>query len=80
MHHSSSRNGGLLVRRPGLASPLTKGPSTSFHLLLDPEAQDPWFAVEAEFKLLGDERRLLIKQARPHAFSGFEILEDCREL
>jgi hypothetical protein len=49
-------------------------------LLLDPEAQDPWFAVEAEFKLLGDERRLLIKQARPHAFSGFEILEDCREL
>jgi hypothetical protein len=51
-----------------------------FRPLLDPEAQDPWFAVEAEFKLLGDKRRLLIKQARPHAFSGFEILEDCREL
>lgn len=51
-----------------------------FRPLLDPEGADPWFAMEIEFKLLYPSRRLIVKQARPHAFSGFDIAGDCREL
>lgn len=51
-----------------------------FRALLDPAGEMPWFAMEAEFKLLGPERRLLLKQARPHQFGGAEPVGDCREL
>ncbi len=50
-----------------------------FRPLLDPEAENAWFAMEIEFKLMGSERRLLVKQARPHSFGRREIIADCRE-
>jgi hypothetical protein len=51
-----------------------------FRPLIDPESADPWFAMEVEWKLVGPERRILFKQARPHAFGGMEPIGDCREL
>jgi hypothetical protein len=36
--------------------------------------------MEIEFKLLYPSRRLIVKQARPHAFGGFDFAGDCREL
>jgi len=50
-----------------------------FRPLLDPESRNPWFAMQIEFKFVGPERRLLVKQARPHAFGEREIIADCRE-
>ncbi len=52
----------------------------AFKPLLDPAGEDPWFAMEVEFKLIGPERRLLIKQARPHSFGRPALYTDCREL
>jgi hypothetical protein len=51
-----------------------------FQPLLDPAGENPWFAMEVEFKLLGPERQLLIKQARPHSFGTPVLFGDCREL
>jgi hypothetical protein len=51
-----------------------------FRPLLDPEAENPWFAMEIEFKLIGPDRQLHVKQARPHSFGTPEIIRDCREL
>jgi hypothetical protein len=51
-----------------------------FQPLLDPDGQNPWFAMEVEYKLLGAERQLLIKQARPHSFGTPTLFGDCREL
>lgn len=51
-----------------------------FKPLLDPDDEDPYFTMESEFKLLGAERKLLIKQARPHTFGAAHALGDCREL
>jgi hypothetical protein len=50
-----------------------------FRPLLDPENQNPWFAMEIEFKLMGPEHQLVVKQARPHSFGDPEIIRDCRE-
>lgn len=50
-----------------------------FRPLLDPQADNAWFAMEIEFKIMGPERRLLVKQARPHSFGRREIIADCRE-
>ncbi len=50
-----------------------------FAPLLDPEGEDPWFAMEIEYKLLYPGRELVVKQARPHAFGGFDVATDCRE-
>lgn len=50
-----------------------------FAPLLDPEQEDPWFAMEIEYKLLYPSRQLVVKQARSHAFSGFDVATDCRE-
>ncbi len=50
-----------------------------FRPLLDPGREDAWFAMEVEFKLLGPERRLLLKQARPHDFGRSPTFLDCRE-
>jgi Pyruvate phosphate dikinase, AMP/ATP-binding domain/Lamin Tail Domain len=51
-----------------------------FRPLLDPDQQNPWFAMEIEFKLIGPEPRLHVKQARPHSFGTPELIRDCREL
>ncbi|MDD9969059.1 MAG: lamin tail domain-containing protein, partial [Myxococcales bacterium] len=52
-----------------------------FRPLLDPQQEERWFAMEIEFKLMGDARDLIIKQARPHNFGkGFvDLPADCRE-
>ncbi|HTV20751.1 MAG TPA: PEP/pyruvate-binding domain-containing protein, partial [Polyangiaceae bacterium] len=50
-----------------------------FRPLLDPDSQNPWFAMEIEFKLMGPERQLVVKQARPHSFGNPDIIRDCRE-
>ena len=39
-----------------------------FRPLVDPDQQNSWFAMDIEFKLIGDERQLVIKQARPYSF------------
>ncbi|MEZ4436836.1 MAG: PEP/pyruvate-binding domain-containing protein, partial [bacterium] len=51
-----------------------------FQPLIDPLGEDRWFAMDIEFKLLGDERSLLVKQARPYSFGSAEVPADCREL
>jgi hypothetical protein len=51
-----------------------------FEPLLNPDASNPWFAMEVEFKFLGSGRQLLIKQARPHSFGRPTLFGDCREL
>ncbi len=51
-----------------------------FRPLIDPEQEDRWFAMDIEFKLLGEGRELLIKQARPYSFGSAEVPADCREL
>ena len=49
-----------------------------FELLLDPEDENPWFAMEVEFKLRDKNRELVIKQARPYSFGSLDIPTDCR--
>jgi hypothetical protein len=44
-----------------------------FQPLLDPAQKNPWFAMDIEFKLIGPERALLIKQARSYSF-GQEVI------
>jgi hypothetical protein len=39
-----------------------------FRPILDPNQQNPWFAMDIEWKLMGDERALAIKQARSYSF------------
>lgn len=51
-----------------------------FKPLIDPQGDDPWFAMEIEFKRLDGERALHIKQARPHPFAHVADFGDCREL
>jgi hypothetical protein len=46
-----------------------------FQPIVDPAGQNPWFAMDIEFKLLGDGRTPLIKQARPYSF-GDEVPSD----
>ena len=46
---------------------------------LDPQGLNRWFAVDIEFKLLGDAHTLLIKQARQYSFGDADIPADCRE-
>lgn len=51
-----------------------------FRRLLDPNQQNRWFTIETEFKFLGEERRLLIKQVRPYKMRTLDIPNDCREI
>ncbi len=51
-----------------------------FEPILNPDGENHWFAMEVEFKFLGPERALLIKQARPHSFGRPAPFNDCREL
>ena len=39
-----------------------------FKPLLDPDDENPWFAMDIEFKLVGPGRSLVIKQARSYSF------------
>jgi phosphoenolpyruvate synthase/pyruvate phosphate dikinase len=39
-----------------------------FRPLLDPEQENSWFAMDIEWKLMGEERALVIKQARAYSF------------
>jgi hypothetical protein len=48
--------------------------------LLDPDAENQWFAMDVEFKLVGPERALSVKQARAYSFGGQEPPADCRQL
>jgi hypothetical protein len=50
-----------------------------FQPLLDPESTNHWFAMQIEFKFVGPQHQLQVKQARPHAFGQREIIADCRE-
>ncbi len=57
-----------------------RGIQAHFKPELDPDDEDPWFAMDIEFKLVGPERRLFVKQARPYSFGSAEVPSDCREL
>jgi hypothetical protein len=46
-----------------------------FRPLLDPGEENPWFAMDIEWKLMGPERALVIKQARAYSF-GSETREE----
>ena len=50
-----------------------------FRAVIDPTRENHWFAVDIEWKRLGPERRLLIKQARPYNFGNAVVPTDCRE-
>ena len=50
-----------------------------FRSLLDPERKDRWFAMDVEAKLVGVDRHVVIKQARPFNFGRVERPTDCRE-
>jgi phosphoenolpyruvate synthase/pyruvate phosphate dikinase len=39
-----------------------------FRPLLDPEAKNSWFAMDVEFKFIGPNHQLVVKQARPYSF------------
>ncbi|XXT21043.1 PEP/pyruvate-binding domain-containing protein [Sorangium sp. So ce429] len=47
--------------------------------LVDPEGENQLYAMQIEWKLIGPERRLLVKQARPYSFGALEAPGDCRE-
>jgi hypothetical protein len=52
-----------------------------YHFLprLDPARENRWFAMDVELKLIGPDRQLLVKQARPYSFGNVEVPADCRE-
>lgn len=50
-----------------------------FRPLLDPDGADTYFTMDMEMKLLGEQRELLIKQARPFRFGSWEDPGDCRD-
>lgn len=50
-----------------------------FRAELDPLQENRWFALDVELKLVGPERRVVIKQARPYTFGRAEVPSDCRE-
>jgi len=50
-----------------------------FRNLLDPAGTDRWFAMDIEAKLIGLDRHVVIKQARPFNFGRVERPTDCRE-
>lgn len=50
-----------------------------FRSLLDPDGSDRWFAMDIEAKLVGLDRHVVIKQARPFNFGRVERPNDCRE-
>jgi len=51
-----------------------------FRPLIDLDEANPYFAMEVEFKLAGDQRELVFKQARLYSFGQVETFLDCRWL
>jgi hypothetical protein len=51
-----------------------------FRPLLDPDQRNEYFTMDMELKILGDQRELLIKQARPFSFGAWQDPGDCRSL
>jgi hypothetical protein len=49
-----------------------------FRPLIDPQAENSLFAMQIEWKLVGADRALLVKQARPYNFGALEAPQDCR--
>ncbi|WP_437634119.1 PEP/pyruvate-binding domain-containing protein [Sorangium sp. So ce854] len=47
--------------------------------LVDPTGDNRLYAMQIEWKLIGPERRLLVKQARPYSFGALDAPGDCRE-
>ena len=41
--------------------------------------ENRWFAMDIELKLVGLQRDLMVKQARPYSFGSAQIPADCRE-
>ncbi len=39
-----------------------------FRPLVDPDSKNSWFAMDIEFKFIGPNRQLVVKQARPYSF------------
>ncbi len=77
----SSFNGGVpILSRPEIDTLhcVLESIEGHFRTLLDPEGSNPWFTMEIEFKLLGAERRLLVKQARPYSYGAVVIPETCQ--
>jgi hypothetical protein len=50
-----------------------------FQPLVDPNSSNRLYAMQIEWKLIGKEHRLLVKQARPYTFGSLETPADCRE-
>jgi hypothetical protein len=45
-----------------------------FRPLVDPENKNSWFAMDIEFKFIGPNRQLVVKQARPYfALDGLVV-------
>ena len=49
-----------------------------FRPWIDAEHSNQLYAIQIEWKLIGPERRLLVKQARPYNFGNLEAPTDCR--
>jgi hypothetical protein len=80
-------SGSSLTPSPVLTDPevervacLIRAVHAHFQGRLDPERRNRWFTMEAEFKLVGPARTLILKQARPYSFGAVEVPADCREL
>jgi hypothetical protein len=50
-----------------------------FRPLVDPSQENHLYAMQIEWKLIGEQRRLLVKQARPYSFGDLDAPTDCRE-
>jgi hypothetical protein len=50
-----------------------------FSALIDPHHEDRWFAMDVEMKVVGDDRQVVVKQARPYSFARADVPADCRE-
>ena len=59
---------------------LMRAVHTHFQTRLDPDKRNRWFTMESEFKLVGQGRTLILKQARPYIFGSLDVPADCREL
>lgn len=86
-HHNvqvySSLTGGALVQSEAEVAQLAcyfQAIHSHFQNVLDPAHENPWFAMDIEFKRLGPARTLIIKQARPYSFGAVTPPADCRTL
>ncbi len=78
--HSSLTDGPVMsIEEVRQVSCVLRAIHNHFRKILDPQFENPWFAMDIEMKLLGPERELMVKQARPYSFGSAEIPADCRE-